>query len=162
MKSIVILCLILLASDCDPASNQYSSQYVVRICSPDNINDLIDYSNQWLSATDVRFIRSTSACDATVEIKTPRKAGAAGAAYVLVGEIELSQHSDIRVSFMHEILHCAGIGHEPNDRTSVMFTHASRDPAETRQLHPHHLNALRRLAGISPIGRIRSQIEVLD
>ena len=158
MRCLILLSLLLLQSECEPPAAERTGGYTVRICSQDDIDDLIDYSNQWLAQTDVRFIRSTSACDATVELKTPRRAGAAGVARVLVGEVELSQHSDIRVSFMHEILHCAGVGHEPDDRTSVMFTHVSRDPAATRQLHPHHVEALRRLAGITPLGRVGAQI----
>lgn len=157
MRHLILLSLLLLQSECEPPAAERTSGYTIRACSQSNISDLIDYSNQWLAATDVRFVQARDACDVEVVIGLKRP-GVAADALPLTGRIRLGSHSDYRVSFMHEMLHLGGLGHEPHDRTSVMFTHAAADPAETRQLHPHHVEALRRLAGITPLGRVGAQI----
>lgn len=146
------------ADACAPQPvGQSQDGYTIRVCSERDISEIIDYNNQWLSATSIRFALADSDCDVEVIIGLNRS-GVAADALPLTGRIRLGHHPDYRVSFMHEALHLAGLGHEPHDRASVMWTHAMNDPAVTRQLRPHHVEALRRLAGITPAGRVAAQI----
>jgi len=58
---------------------------------------------------------------------------------------------------LHELLHCAGVDHEPNDPTSIMFTHTRTHG----QLKEWHLRNLRRLAGVTAPERFVAQLRVL-
>lgn len=159
MKAL-LLTLALLAlqqSDCAPAPVQQQSGYTVRLCSERDMSSLIAYSNQWLAQTDVRFVQSTDVCDATILFEAPSVRDAVGSAVAMTGTVRLAPHADINVSFMHEILHIAGVDHEPDDRESVMFTHVS-SPSAVRQLRAHHVEALRQLAGVTPLGRVIREI----
>lgn len=159
--TLIILALFALQqSDCGEPVEQQSG-YTVRLCSERDMSSLIAYSNQWLSQTDIRFVQSTDVCDATILFEAPKVRDAAGSAVALTGTIKLAPHADINVSFMHEILHIAGVPHEPDDRENVMFTHVS-SPFAVRQLRAHHVEALRRLAGVTPLGRLGRQIESMQ
>jgi hypothetical protein len=58
---------------------------------------------------------------------------------------------------LHELLHCAGVNHEPNDPTSIMFTHTRAHG----RLKEEHIRYLRRLAGLTFPERIIAQLRVL-
>lgn len=161
MKYIVLtfaLIVILQSDGCDAQSAQ--SGYVIRVCSQGDIDEILAYNNAWLGATDIRFALADSDCDVEVVFGLKRS-GVVADALPLTGRVRLGHHPDYRVSFMHEALHLAGLGHEPHDRASVMWTHAMNDPAVTRQLRSHHVEALRGLAGITPVGRVAAQIGVM-
>lgn len=73
------------------------------------------------------------------------------------GYIRIRDDTPMNVLYLvtlHEILHDAGVSHEPNDLTSIMHTHAKTHG----QLKPAHVEALRKLPGITPIGRVANYI----
>jgi hypothetical protein len=82
----------------------------------------------------------------------------AGVARAYEGQIEIvrRKYADGN-TLIHELLHCAGVSHEPDDPSSVMY------PASMawQQLKPHHVEALRRLAGITAFERIVAQCRLL-
>lgn len=159
---IILALLTLQQSDCGEQQQSGGGYYVIRVCSErdaEEIGALVSYSNQWLAATDVRFTLASDSCDVTMKMVSGNAGGverAEGVAYTIFGEIEL-QRGGHPSSLMHEVLHCAGVPHE-NDPTSIMWRY-SGGPSELRM---HHVEALRRLAGITPFGRIRAQVTSVD
>lgn len=151
-------------SDCgeQPVTSSSGSFYVIRVCAEqpedaEDIRQLIDYDNGWLTPTDVRFTLTSSPCDVTVEFGGIRIRDAAAVSFVWRGTVKLRRgFPNNYINLMHEILHCAGMPHE-DDPTSVMYLYEG-GPSELRQ---HHVEALRRLAGITPLGRIGRQIDSL-
>lgn len=86
--------------------------------------------------------------------------GAAGASYAYSGRVYIANSlpsEEVDVTLMHEILHCAGVDHEPEDATSVMYTHSMRQG----RLKNEHVRALRRLPGITYPERIMIQLGFL-
>jgi hypothetical protein len=79
-----------------------------------------------------------------------------GYSHAITGTIDYAYRQDEDGNILlHEILHCAGAGHE-SDPKSVMYW----ETEQGQELRPWHIEELRGLAGITPIGRARAQIRM--
>lgn len=158
MRCLILLSLLLLQSECEPPASQVQERgHIIRVCSPDDMSDILAFENQWLAGSDVRFVQANSDCDVWVSFGKMPVHNANGVAYAISGKIILARNSPtINTDFMHEALHLAGVPHE-NDRTSVMWLYSGGPSL----LHQHHVEALKGLAGISVAGRVGAQIGVM-
>jgi hypothetical protein len=84
----------------------------------------------------------------------PRYAGASSTYYGRI-EIERGRGDDDDI-LLHEMLHCVGVDHE-DDPTSLM----NPNTGAGQQLKPHHVEELRRLAGITTFGRISALFRLI-
>jgi len=84
----------------------------------------------------------------------PGYAGASSAFYGQI-EIERGREADGDV-LLHEMLHCVGVDHE-DDPTSLMYPNTGAG----QLLKPHHVEELRRLAGITTFGRIIALLRLI-
>jgi hypothetical protein len=128
-----------------------------------NIRPVIDHLNSLVASESLRIRIVDVESDSDVSIKFEDDLGysnAVGLAYPFCGKIYITNlvpPDQIYVVLMHEILHCAGVGHEPEDPSSIMYTHSQRQG----QLKKWHTQYLRRLAGITIPGRIVAQIRAM-
>src|SRR5262249_31445486 len=80
--------------------------------------------------------------------------------YAYRGHVDVSTKAPYQYlgpTVLHEILHCAGSAHEPDDHDSIMFPHAKT----TVRLKAEHIRNLRRLAGITAPERFLAQIRAV-
>lgn len=138
-------------------------------CDGCNLSTQLNHLNSLLEPANVRLVDADQgSADVTVSVIPDSQMPAArpgyavaGAANPLTGHIDLASSTvDAEygyVAILHEILHCAGIGHEPNDSTSLMHNHAHT----YGQLYPRHIKGLRRLSGITPIERLAAAVSLL-
>jgi hypothetical protein len=61
------------------------------------------------------------------------------------------------VIVLHELLHCAGVAHEPEDPSSIMYLHSQ----PYGQLKDWHIRNLKRLAGMTKPERVIAQVRSL-
>src|SRR5262249_61658938 len=117
--------------------------------------------NHRLGSEGLAFTTVDAADEADVRVKfvdvvagEPRYAGASSAFHGWI-EIERGREADGDV-LLHEMLHCVGVDHE-DDPTSLMYPNTGAG----QQLKPHHVEELRRLAGITTFGRIIAQLRLI-
>lgn len=84
----------------------------------------------------------------------PSFAGASSAFYGRI-QIERGREADGDL-LLHEMLHCVGVDHE-DDPTSLMYSKTGAG----QQLKPHHVEELRRLAGITTFERIVAHYQLI-
>lgn len=127
-----------------------------------NIRPVVEHINFLVASESLTFRIVDAESDADVSIKFQDDIGdsnADGVSYAYRGQIYIANSvpdDHVHVVLIHEILHCAGVGHEPEDPSSVMYTHSQRQG----QLKKWHLRYLRRLAGITVPERIVAQIRL--
>jgi hypothetical protein len=128
-----------------------------------NIRPVIEHLNFLVASESLKFRIVDVESDADVSIKFQDDIGdpnAVGVSYALFGQIYIVNSlpaDQVYVVLIHEILHCAGVGHESEDPSSVMYTHSQRQG----QLKKWHMRYLRRLAGITFPERFVAQIRML-
>lgn len=155
------LIVLIQADACDPQpAGQTGQRTAIRVYCPDgDISHFLGTYNQQLAGENIQFFQVSEPGDVTVRFGT-RKAVHAGEAFVLLGEVRFNPHApDATATLLHEMLHCAGVGHDDDPR-SVMYKYAVQGEHEIRRLNALHIEALRRLAGISSMGRVGAQIGV--
>jgi hypothetical protein len=139
-------------------------------CAGCDISAQLGHLNSLLAPANVRLEASEAgAADVTISLvsadQMPKpgtpNAVAAGAANPLTGHIDIdSYYANSQYGYvviLHEIIHCAGVGHEPEDPSSLMHTEAH----VFGELKQHHIRALRRLSGITPPERVAALIFVV-
>lgn len=134
-------------------------------CNNCNIDPHLNHLSELLASANIKLISADKlAADVDISIvPTDQMPGAdvAGSASPLTGHIDLNQNyintQESYVIVLHEILHCAGVGHEPDDPSSLMHTHAHT----FGQMRERHIKSLRRLSGITKIGRIGALLAVI-
>jgi hypothetical protein len=142
------------------AYNAEPSGSEIRIYSTDaDIHPVVARLNRRLAREGLTILVVDVANDADVRVKFVDVAAGdptnGGASWPYDGRIEIARddNEDLATTLLHEMLHCAGVGHE-YDPTSVMY----RESGARRQLRPHHVSALRRLPGITTPGRFIAQL----
>lgn len=128
-----------------------------------DIRPIVNHLNVLVASESLKFQIVDEESDADVSIRFQDDIGdpnAVGISYALFGQIYILNSlptDQVYVVLIHEILHCAGVGHEPKDPSSVMYTHSQRQG----KLKKWHMRYLRRLAGITFPERIVAQIRLL-
>jgi hypothetical protein len=89
-----------------------------------------------------------------VESMGMRAAGGAGIAGDIV-IVDSTSPDELYLITIHEILHTAGVPHEPNDQSSVMHTHSK----PYGRLKRNHVEALRTLPGTTAGGFLINYIK---
>lgn len=115
--------------------------------------------NYRLAAAGLEFAAADTAEEADIQVTFVEaiagKSRAVGTSHPFSGYIEIVRGADAEGAILlHEMLHCAGLGHE-DDPSSVM--HA--DTRKWQQVRPEHIEALRRLPGMTGFGRFVAQIK---
>ena len=128
-----------------------------------NIGPVVEHLNSLVAAQSLKFRIVEEESDADISVNFQDDIGdssALGISYPLIGRIYVANSvpaDQVYVVLIHEFLHCAGVSHEPEDPTSVMYTHSQRQG----QLKKWHARYLKRLVGITTPERIVAQLRLV-
>jgi hypothetical protein len=116
--------------------------------------------NYRLAEAGLEFAAADTAEEADVQVTfvdgPADRLGWVGRATPLSGRIELVRGQDAEAAvLLHEMLHCAGLSHE-DDPSSVMSATTER----WQEVRPEHIEALRRLRGMTWAGRFAAAVKV--
>jgi hypothetical protein len=129
----------------------------------EDVNSRIADANSQIAPEPLTVRVVDKESDADVSITFQEDIGNPGAdavSYTYRGHIYIANSAPAdALSFilLHELSHCAGVDHEPDDPTSIMFTHTHKHG----QLKEWHIRNLRRLAGVTGPERVIAQLRVL-
>lgn len=157
--AVCILGLILMAASYGTRDGNEVKLYV----KGQDIRPVVTYLNGLLrpAALTLRIVDVESDADVSVEFRdnigAPDAVGTANAALGQIYLLNSIPGDHIYTVLLHELLHCAGLGHEPDDQSSVLYTHSRRQG----QLKKRHQRELRRLAGITAPERIIAHVRMM-
>lgn len=118
-----------------------------------------DFNSQFADQS-LRLELVESESDADVSVSFQDRIGnpdADAVSYCYRGHIDIANSAPDEALpniLVHELLHCSGAGHEPEDPSSVMYTHTNSQG----QVKESHIRDLRRLPGITAPERIIAQV----
>jgi hypothetical protein len=121
---------------------------------------LINDFNSQFGDQSLRLEMVESESDADVSVSFQDDIGDPGAdavSYAYRGHIDIANsapNAALTKILVHELLHCAGVNHEPEDPSSVMYTHTNSQG----RVKGSHIRNLRRLSGITTPERIIAQV----
>src|SRR5262249_15065862 len=97
-----------------------------------NIRPVVEHLNFLVASESLKFriVDKEAYPDVSVNFQDDiGDSSALGISYPLIGRIYVANSvpaDQVYVVLIHEFLHCAGVSHEPEDPTSVMYTHSQR------------------------------------
>lgn len=128
-----------------------------------DLRTVIDQMNYMVPQESITFrlVQNEDEADARIRFQDDLGApNAAAVSFAYSGQIYISNFAPVdslhKILF-HEILHCAGVGHESEDEASIMYAYLQR----ADHIQTQHLRNLRRLSGITAPERLVAQIRVL-
>lgn len=163
MKRTLLITILLLVVFTALASADSNGNTIRIYAEGGDFSEIVAFANikiepQGLSIVIVDVPEDADIKVALVNSLPGRTTGAISHAYN--GEIEMKPEVFPAIggdTLLHEMGHCAGLGHESDPR-SVMYESTGFG---SQQLKTRHVEALRRLSGITPLGRWIAQVKVL-
>ncbi len=128
-----------------------------------DIQSIIENLNFAVDADSLRFREVGRESDADLSVAFVDDIGdpqGHARSHALSGQIEIANYApanSLSVILLHEILHCAGSGHEPNDPSSIMYIYSQSQAL----IHERHIRDLQRLSGITGPERLIAHLRQL-
>jgi hypothetical protein len=159
MKSLFICATIVLILTIGAYASREGDTIKIHVSGRDPMSLISDFNSQFADQS-LRLELVESESDADVSVSFQDRIGnpnADAVSYGYRGHIDIANSAPdaalIKV-LVHELLHCAGAGHESEDPASVMYTHTNSQG----QVKDSHIRDLRRLSGITTPERIIAQV----
>lgn|SRR5262245_23268085 len=137
-----------------------SSGSEIKVYSADReIHQIVELANERLTEVGITLLFVDAIEDADVTVSIVDKLSdptAAAISHAYSGEIQILRDVQGMTAdvLLHELLHCAGLDHE-DDPKSMMY---GKTGLGRQELKPHHIAALRKLSGITAVGRWVAQV----
>ncbi len=128
-----------------------------------DIRSVVDDLNYAVASESLRFRIVDRESDADVSVAFLNDIGnpqADAVSYAYRGKIDIANSApqdSLGVILLHEILHCAGVGHDKDNPSSIMYIHTQN----YGQLNEWQVRDLKRLSGITGPERAIAQIRLL-
>lgn len=165
MKAICVICVIALI--CIVVSYQNNTGQEIKIYSTGrDIRSEVGVMNSWVadrSADSLKFTIVDRESEADVNVSFRNDIGnpnAASISYAYRGHVDVDSSTpaeQLPNLLVHELLHCAGTGHDREDPSSVMYTFTQTQG----HLNEEHIRNLKRLSGMTPAQRLVAQFRAL-
>jgi len=127
-----------------------------------DIQSVVENLNYAVASDSISFKVVDTESDADVSVAFLNDIGnprADAVSYAYRGQIDIANSApddSLGVILLHEILHCAGVGHEPDNPSSIMYVHTHKHG----QLNPEQIRDLKRLSGIKAPERLIAQFRL--
>lgn len=135
----------------------------IKIFAPErDVQAVVDQMNYMVPQESITFrlVRSESEADIYIRFKDKLEvSGADAVSFTHRGQIYIANTAPVEslpAIFLHEILHCAGVGHEEN-ASSVMYAYTQKHGKISTQ----QIRDLQRLSGITTPERWIAQLRLL-
>lgn len=128
-----------------------------------NIQPLIDQINFQLAPESLSLMVVDQESDSDVSVEFRDDIGDSNSdakAYPFQGHVYIANSAppdSLCGIFLHELLHCAGVAHEPEDPSSIMYLYSQPHG----QLKEGHIRNLRRLSGMTKPERAIAEFRTL-
>lgn len=139
--------------------SQEAHDGTIKVFADDSLYPVLSRINDKLYRYGIGFAAVDTPAQSDVSIGFSDNLPGDARSYAYRGHIDVDSNpaGSLDQIVLHEIIHTGGGGHNPGNPRAVMYTHSTGGT----ELSDVDIAALRRLPGISPLGRVGAQVRQL-